>query len=159
MESRLYNEVGYYVREKVEKRVALKEFLNLGAAGVPANLEDGKSRIIINYSAMAGNYLLVVCLLLCFFLVFHPILIIPIGICFGLLYMTTKDSSDTMDILGNSYSKMHVYCVALGLPIIFFIFMPRSLVSLFFTIMMSIILCVGHMVGYKPVVSPNEEHV
>ncbi|KAI5169906.1 hypothetical protein NEIRO03_2737, partial [Nematocida sp. AWRm78] len=44
-------------------------------------------------------------------------------------------------------------------PVVFFIFMPNSLVSLFFTVTLSIILCIAHMVVYKPPAGPEEEDI
>lgn len=159
MENKLYNEIGYYIRERIDKRVSFKEFLDYSAASVPVNLEEGKSRIVINYINMCGNYLAIFGIFLCLFLVMHPLLIIPIGICLGLLYVVTENNTDTINVLGKSYTKLHIYCVAFGLPILFFIFMPNSLVSLFFTITLAVLLCVGHMVIYRPALSPNEEHI
>ncbi|KAI5191699.1 PRA1 family protein 1 [Nematocida minor] len=159
MQSKLYTEVGYYVREKIDRRVPLKDFLDYSSVSVPVNLEEGKSRIVINYGAMGGNYLVVFGVLLCLFLVLHPALIIPIGICFGLLYIATENDSESINIMGNELKKLHLYCVAVGVPVLFFIFMPSSLVSLFFTLALSILLCIGHMVIYKPPANANEEHI
>ncbi|KAH9386797.1 PRA1 family protein 1 [Nematocida major] len=159
MQSKIYSEVGFYVRDKIEKRVPLKDFLDYSCASMPVNLEEGKSRIVINYGNMGGNYLSVCGVLLCLFLVIHPIFILPIGMCFGVLYVAMENPSDTVSVLGNVYPKMYAYAVALGVPLLFFIFMPNSLVSLFFTITLSILLCVGHMVVYKPAMRPEEEHI
>ncbi|OAG32824.1 hypothetical protein NEIG_02440 [Nematocida sp. ERTm5] len=159
MEHKLYNEIGFYVRERIDKRIPLKEFLNHELVNLPTNLEEIKSRIIINYYTMCGNYILILCLFLCLFLVFHPILIIPAGICFFLFYTTTENSDDCVKILGTNYTKVHIYCMAVGVPVVFFIFMPNSLVSLFFTVTLSIILCIAHMVVYKPPAGPEEEDI
>lgn len=155
----LYSEVGYYIREKIDKRVSLKEFFDQSCFAVPSNLEEGKSRIILNCSTMGGNYFIIFASLLCLFLVLHPILILPIGVSLGLLYIVTDNENEKISILGHSFHKFHLYLMAFGLPIIFFIIMPSSLVSLFFTTTLSLLLCIGHMVIYKPKIREEEEHI
>ncbi|KAI5181793.1 PRA1 family protein 1 [Nematocida sp. AWRm80] len=151
MENKLSTEVSYYIRERVSKRVSLKEFLDLSSLSVPMTMEEIKSRVIINYGNMFGNYLMIYGVMLCLFLVLHYILIVPIGISLGLVYLCTKSNSEEVVIMGNSIKKDHLYIVSIVLPILFFIFTPSSLVSLFFTFTLSTILCLGHMCVTKPV--------
>lgn len=159
MQSKLYTEVGYYIRDKIDRRVAVKEFLDYSFISIPDNLEEGKSRIVLNYGAMGGNYFLVCGVFLCLFLVLHPLLILPMGVSLGLLYLITGSDGESIVIFNREYKKFHMYLVSFAVPILFFIFMPSSLVSLFFTMALSTILCIGHMVIYKQKPKEEEEHI
>ncbi|KAI5187579.1 PRA1 family protein 1 [Nematocida homosporus] len=156
MQSKLSSELTYYLKEKAEKKVSIKDFLSFNGASLPENLECAKSRIVINYGNMFGNYLLIFGVVICLYLIMHPILIIPAVFSGAMLYMITKCEGEEVIIFGNNFKREHLYLAAVVVPVLFLILMPWTLVSLFFTLSIGLMLSVGHMLVFKPVVAAED---
>ncbi|OAG29641.1 hypothetical protein NEDG_00774 [Nematocida displodere] len=157
MNSRLSTELSYYLKEKSEKRVPLKEFLNVSNITLPEGLEMAKARILLNYTSMSGNYLLILGVLACLYLVLNPVLILPFGCSIILVYLAYQGEGDEVAVLGYNLKKEHVYWVSIAIPILFFILKPGALVGLFFVISIGVLLSIGHMVASTPAPSKEED--
>lgn len=156
MNFKLGEDLAEYIKTRAERKVAVKEFLNLRNMGLPENIESAKSRIIINYGIMCGNYIWIIAGLLCIYLFIYPILFIPGIISGAVIYLVNRETGDDVIISGASYKKKHL-CIGAGiLSLLFLVFMPRCLVSLFFILGVGTIISVGHMVAFKPQ-EPTEE--
>ncbi|KAI5172104.1 PRA1 family protein 1 [Nematocida sp. LUAm3] len=151
MQSRISAELTYYVKERTQNRVSFKEFVEISHVSVPDSLEVAKSRIVINYGKMFGNYLIVLSVFLCLYLIIYPLLIIPGILSGGLLYLISTNEGEEVYIMGKRFKRDHLYAVAFLTPLLFFIYVPKGLVFLFFVMSLGVIVSTGHMIFFKPI--------
>jgi len=150
MNSKLHTELGYYLKEHFGRKVPFAEFCDLRNASFPENLESVKSRIIINYGAMFGNYAYFFAAMGVLYLLLHPYLIIPC--CFGvwLLYLISQSEEERVAVAGKRLKREYLYSFAFCVIFLPFLISPKSLVSLFFTVGVSLLISLVHMVMRSP---------